>query len=326
MNSTWQKLLMLVVGGAVVATVGISATLAQEEGISDEGTVVRVGPDGGKDPLPAEVDPRPNLRRQFQPWLLPGDPNQILRQRRPASPYYIGVAAEKASDQLRAHIDLPDGVGLVVLQVFEGSPADEGGLKEHDILVAADGTELRELDDLINVVKQHSGEQMTQFTLDVIRSGQPQTLWVTPAERPQPEQLVQPGFGGDVPALGDDRRMFDRLLPGGGGFGMQGFDFNDMPGNVSVQMQKQGDEPTKITVQRDGETWVIEGDDPGSLNELPEDLRPMVERMLRGQTGFGPQPGGAIDGNFSGDLRERMRQMEEQMRQMQEQMFDGEEQ
>lgn len=322
MRTNWQRLCLFAAGGVLATGLGISATVAHGSDDADEGTVIPIGPNGAKDPLPGEIDPRPNLRRQFQPWLLPGDPDQLMRQRRPASPYYIGIAAEKVSDQVRAHVDMPDGVGLMVLEVFDGSPADEGGLKPHDILLTADGNDLRDLDDLISVVNEHSGDQMTQFTLDVVRHGQPQTVWVTPAARPQPDQLTQPEFGGDLPLGFDQRQLLERMLQGRGGLAMQGFDLGEMPGNVSVQIQRDGDQPARVTIERDGQTWEVDGNDPESLNQLPEDLRPMVERMLSGQQGMAPLFEEGFDDRLPGNLRERVLQMEEQMRELREQLSD----
>lgn len=327
MKLSWQKLLLLSAVGMFATGAGITASMAQDAEKSDEGTVIRIGPDGAKDPLPSEVDIRPRLQRSFQPWLLPGDPNQLQRQQRAPLPYYIGVAAAPVSDQLRAHIDLPEDVGLIVLQVFEGSPADEAGLKVHDILLAADGNDLHSLDDLIGAVKEHSGENITQFTLDVIRHGQPQTMWVTPAERPKQDQLVQPGFSDDVPGHGfDHRELLDRMLQGRDGFGMQGFNFNQMPGNVSVQVERKDGQPARVTIERDGESWVIDGDDPKSLEQLPEDLRPMVEGMLNGQHGFEAGSGIDFGQHLPDDLRERVRQMEEEMKELRGRALDNAEQ
>ena len=61
---------------------------------------------------------------------------------------------------------------------------------------------------------------------------------------------------------------------------------------MSISIHKSDDEPTKITVKRDGETWEVTED---NLDELPEDVRGHVKQMLsngvnplQGQTSFGP--------------------------------------
>lgn len=306
---------------ALLAATAIMASVAQDVvDAEDEGRVIRVGPDRQvKDPLPGQLAPRQQLRDQFQPWLLPGNPADLARQSQPASPYYIGVAVEPVDDLLRAHVDLDDGVGLAVRMVFDESPADEAGIEQHDLLVAADGEELRTLDDLVAVVRENSGEQMTQFTLDVIRNGRPQTIWVTPAERPQPDEIEQPELRGVVPPFGNNPN-FGGLQPQI--FQLPGFNLQQMPGNVSVQIERDANGTAKVTVERDGETWQVEGDDPEAIEQLPEDLRPMVEGMLSGgqnAAGWNFQqavPGGAMPQ----DLQQRIEEMERRMRKLQQQL------
>lgn len=317
-----QKVGIFAFVGLLAATM-VSTSAAQDVvETEDEGRVIRVGPDRPeRDPLPGQLAPRRQLRDQFQPWLLPGNPADIARQRQPASPFYIGVAAEQVDDLVRAHVDLDDGVGLAVRMVFEGSPADEAGLKQHDILVAADGEDLRELADLVAAVQENSGEQMTQFTLDVIRNGQPQTIWVTPAERPQPDELSQPDLGGVAPPFGGEMNfggLRPRLLQ------LPGFNLDQLPGNVSVQIERDGDGAAKVRVDRDGETWEVKGDDPESLEQLPEDLRPMVEGMLNGGQGAAAW---SFDSVLPGqatppELQQRLEEMETRMRELQRQLQD----
>lgn len=303
---------------------GATAVLAQEEE-EIEGSVVQIAPDiQADDPLSKD---RPGVLGGLRPNLdlFPGNPADLARQRRPASPYYIGIAAEKVEEQVRAHVDLPEGVGLMVREAFEGSPAEQAGIEQFDILVTADGNELKELDDLINAVKEHSREgNLTQFPVDRLRKGQRETLWVTPAKRPAMPQPTLPGFGeGFRPR---DRQLLEQLLERQGDIGglegvmpnlqfQPGFGFNQIQGNVSVSMEQENDGPTKVTVQRDGETWEVTSDDPESLNALPDDLRPMVENML--------QSGGKIQfplGNVpddDGGIRDRIEEMEQQLRQLQ---------
>jgi hypothetical protein len=85
-------------------------------------------------------------------------------------------------------------------------------------------------------------------------------------------------------------------------------------------------------VKRGDQTWEVVGDDPESLKKLPEDLRPVVQRMLRGGMAFGTGdqvpnvqvPG--MDWNFQGRgfddgrLRERLDQMERRMNQLLERL------
>ena len=50
-----------------------------------------------------------------------------------------------------------------------------------------------------------------------------------------------------------------------------------LPGNVGITINKQGDNPPKIVVTKDDQKWEVTEE---NLDELPDDLRPHVERLL----------------------------------------------
>ncbi len=58
------------------------------------------------------------------------------------------VAPPRAARHLRAAAGLPEVDGVLVRAVEEGSPAERAGLKRGDVLVSADGSPLRSVDDL----------------------------------------------------------------------------------------------------------------------------------------------------------------------------------
>ena len=47
---------------------------------------------------------------------------------------FLGIQPERVDPALRAQLDLPDGVGILVAEVVEGSPAARAGLKAFDVL------------------------------------------------------------------------------------------------------------------------------------------------------------------------------------------------
>ena len=96
-----------------------------------------------------------------------------------------------------------------------------------------------------------------------------------------------------------------------------------MPNGVSISIQKQDGEPTKVTVNRGDESWEVSGDDPESLKALPEDLRPFVDRMIHGggqgfnieMPEFGNMPHRP---GFDGErMRQRLEAMERRLEEMQ---------
>jgi len=60
-----------------------------------------------------------------------------------------------------------------------------------------------------------------------------------------------------------------------------------LPGNVKIQIRKEGGKPAEIEVTRDDESWSV---NENELDKLPDDVRPHIERML----GAATRPGGAV--------------------------------
>lgn len=57
---------------------------------------------------------------------------------------WLGIVADDVSDDLRAQLPIPDGAGLLVRDVTEGSPAARAGVKVNDVLVKMNGELLRD--------------------------------------------------------------------------------------------------------------------------------------------------------------------------------------
>jgi hypothetical protein len=212
--------------------------------------------------------------------------------------YWIGLLGGSITpdNPLRAHLDLPENQGLIVANVVPDSPAAKAGLKQHDILLRANDKDLHEMQDLVELVLSE-GPKKGQITLEVLRHNKRETVYLTPEERPAdaqvpqvdfnngagmgggefglPQNLLQQ-FGGNMPL--EFRNFGNGMIVGGGGAA-------DVPNGVSVSVQKEDGQPAHITVKRGDETWNVVGDDPESLKQLPEDLRPFVERMLQGNSG-----------------------------------------
>ncbi|HEX5471835.1 MAG TPA: PDZ domain-containing protein [Lacipirellulaceae bacterium] len=303
----------LVLGGGVIAR-------AQTD--NSNGKVVRIGHADA-------AEARPNM----PPPVAPD------QQRAEKPDYWIGLlgGAIPADNALRAQLNLPEHQGLLVAGVVPNSPAEKAGLKKYDILMKANGADLHEMTDLVNLVKSE-GAKNGHIALDVLRSGKHVTVQITPEKTPDNAPLAysepnedestpgMPGmprgffqqFGGNQPF---DFRSFGPGVIVGGGQGIA-----NMPNGVSINIQKQNDQPTHITVKRGNDTWDIVGDDPESLKKLPNDLRPFVEQMLHGQMNMpippiGPNGPSAVDGNH---LRQRMERMEQQLQEMQRRLLGPE--
>jgi membrane-associated protease RseP (regulator of RpoE activity) len=300
-----------------------AVAIAQQDEPADDGRVVQIG------------------RADDADSSVPQAGNESDQQQ--GSEYWIGLrgGAIGDDDPLRAHLDLPANQGLLVVEVVPDSPAAKAGLKKYDILLRANDTGLHEITELIDLVDTE-GEKEGQISLDILRRGERETVYITPENRPADAQLSQQGgfgggFGGGINdgfpegfpremrqlfgQLGDDGQMPFNFRNFGPGVIIGGQGIN-VPNGVSVSIQKEGGKPARITVRRGDETWEVVGDDPESLKKLPEELRPFVEQMLHGGSPFGAgfqMPN--VERNFGrgfGDdrLQDRLEQMERQINEL----------
>ena len=201
--------------------------------------------------------------------------------------HWIGVGLGQVSPTLRAQLNLNESEGIVIHRVVAGSPAEQAGLQEHDVIINVNGKSVEAGAELANAVANSGGKvlEVTYF-----RGGKLETVEVTPsaAERPAAEAF---GPGGDVPGLPPSfRQFFQERRPQGGPFGLRriappmvfGGPRRELPADVSVSVHRQGDAPAEITVKRGDEVWELTED---QLDQLPEDLRPHVLGMTGAQGG-----------------------------------------
>jgi hypothetical protein len=338
----WALLVALVLGGGAIAQAQ-NDNQTQSENDQPQGKIVRIGPSNGTDV---------NVTTEGETTITPDGVEQPALE---LPKHWIGIMGGPVTAELRAQIDIPEGQGLLVRQVVPDSPAAKAGLKNFDVLLRANDTDLVDMRDLMELVRTE-GDKGGKITLEVLRRGKRETIWITPEARPEKvagvEPGVVPGEGGlNFGAPGQEQdafRFFDRRFGNGGPGGPFQFrvfgpgtvlngrtmNLDQMPNGISVSIQKQDDGPAHITVKRGDETWNVVGDDPGSLEQLPEDLRPFVEQLLAGggpmsiplpampnlQVPNMPSPP-MHHGAFNGEaLQQRLEAMERHLEEMQQQL------
>lgn len=211
-----------------------------------------------------------------------------LERLAPTPPKWIGLACRKVSDLVRAHVQLPETVGLVVQEVVPKSPSDKIGLQKHDILIKAHGQEMTSLHQLVGIVHDSPDEG---FELAWIRQGKTLVAQIVPVSRPgklieqhrrfrpaRPAPHMMGRLQDWIDRLGNgeesegplDLRFFGDALP---------LESGDYPLDLRVQIQREGNETARLKVQRGDDSWELSEDD---LDQLPDDLRPYVKRMLGG--------------------------------------------
>ncbi len=202
--------------------------------------------------------------------------------------FWLGVECYPAPPPLADQLGLSEHGGLVVEQVLPGSPAEHAGLRRHDVIVRAGDAAVAQIPDLARAVSE-AGEK--ELKLEVIRSGERRELTATPARRPpeeQPQTWTEPPGEDDLERLWtwfgrvgpneEWRRPFrlhffqpGAILPPGAKM------HPPLPADMRVTIRKEGNEPAQVTVERGEDVWEVSEHD---LAELPDDVRPHVERML----------------------------------------------
>jgi len=177
----WTLMVALVLGAGAVAR-----AQEQESGNPEKG-VVQIGRSD-------KSDSRPNLP----------PPGEQADDERPAPPkFWIGLlgGAIPADNPLRAQLDLPEKAGLLVANVMPDSPASKAGIKQHDILLKANNSDLHEMKDLIDLVMSE-GPKKGEIALDILRHNKRATLALKPEERPADVRMPQGFPGGEGGSIG----------------------------------------------------------------------------------------------------------------------------
>jgi hypothetical protein len=213
---------------------------------------------------------------------------------------WIGVGVAPIPDVLKSHLNLAEGLGVMVDQVVPDSPAAQAGLRRFDVLISAGGVAVTDPEALINAVR---GAKDGSLELKWIRGSQEMTAEVIPADRPKSLRLGEsvPVDPQDIGRLrdwlgrleqgrpGNQGRLRMRFMPQAPGAPKQ----STFENSLQVQIERKNNEPAKIKVQKDGDTWELTEDD---LDQLPPEIRGQVESMLGG----GVQWNGGGLGGFQG--------------------------
>ena len=99
----------------------------------------------------------------------------------PATPaYWIGVSAAPLEQALRSQLQIPQGQGLMIVEVHKDSPADKARLRPHDIFLRLDSEPLADQTALAKRVQSHGEKPMK---IELLRDGKKQEIQVTPERR-----------------------------------------------------------------------------------------------------------------------------------------------
>jgi len=107
-------------------------------------------------------------------------------------PAWLGVAIGPVPQVVQAQLPdtIADNQGLMVMRVVPGSPAEKGGIRQHDVLLTYNGEKLFAPRDLVERVR--GAKPGDKVKLEVVRHGKPVTVEVELESRQPPARLRRP--------------------------------------------------------------------------------------------------------------------------------------
>jgi S1-C subfamily serine protease len=97
---------------------------------------------------------------------------------------WIGVGVQDMTREFAESFKLADVQGALISQVLDGSPAAKAGVRPGDILVAVDGTGVKDSAAVLNLIA--ALQPGARSTLSVVRERSRSELQVTIGRRPKP--------------------------------------------------------------------------------------------------------------------------------------------
>ena len=96
---------------------------------------------------------------------------------------WLGVNIQDLNDDLRNYFEIKEKEGVIVLKVYKNSPAEKGGLKEGDLILAFDNKPVGAIRDLIKMVS--SLEVGKRVPIKILRSGKTMVFNIKIGKMPQ---------------------------------------------------------------------------------------------------------------------------------------------
>ena len=103
---------------------------------------------------------------------------------------YIGVEPQDVTAELAAALKLPTQNGAMIVGVLKGGPADKGGVKTSDVLIAVAGKPVGNVTGMLNLIAALTPGQTAQFTF--LRDGKEKAIEIAVGTRPLPKATKNP--------------------------------------------------------------------------------------------------------------------------------------
>ncbi|MCK4409392.1 MAG: PDZ domain-containing protein, partial [Candidatus Eisenbacteria sp.] len=106
---------------------------------------------------------------------------------------WLGVGIQELDSKIRGKLDLDSDIeGILIIEIYDDSPAEEAGLKEHDVLVSINGEKGKDLSHFVKLLK--SKDPGTEVEIEIYRDGKMKTVDATLGKRES--TIIWKGLGG----------------------------------------------------------------------------------------------------------------------------------
>jgi serine protease Do len=102
---------------------------------------------------------------------------------------WLGVGIQDLTPELAEYYGVKEKIGVLVTQVFEGDPADKGGIKPNDIITAVNGKSVKSARELSSVIANTGVEKRTSITF--LRNGREKTVNIETAKRQDDRSIAR---------------------------------------------------------------------------------------------------------------------------------------
>ena len=111
---------------------------------------------------------------------------------------WLGVGIQNLTPELSQYYQLKENEGVLVTQVFKGDPAEQGGIRANDIIIAVDGNPVSSVRELSGVIANTRVGKRTAVTF--MRDGKKKTVYVELSKRDDEVRKVkeEPEESGDL--------------------------------------------------------------------------------------------------------------------------------
>jgi serine protease DegQ len=106
---------------------------------------------------------------------------ELLRTGR-ATHAYLGIVPDQVTPDIAGQLGLDQAAGVLVMEVGEGTPAADAGLRPGDVLIGLDEQRLDTVEDFLGELRQHRPGDRVNLT--IVRDGREQQVEATLADNP----------------------------------------------------------------------------------------------------------------------------------------------